>query len=210
MYKSSGIGIAYQNKFEVAKGFGRQFDIELATLRHPQETKTFNKEVNNPTPFVFGKLNKAAIFKINYKFTSKIAEFSDAQRVGIDLVFGGGIAVGFLKPVYINMIYPDASGYETIVAEKYNPSIHTDKTKIAGYSDNRIGWNEIDYKTGISLAGGIGFTWGYFTNYPKRLEAGLYLEYFNKGLPVMAFAPNKSFSEGVYVKLFIGKRTEKN
>ncbi len=210
MYKSSGLGVVYQNKFEAAKGFGKQFDIEFATYHHPQETKTFNKEVNNPTPFVFGKLNKTAILKMNYCLSHKITDFSDAQRIGIDVVFGGGVALGFLKPVYINLIYPDAFGYEKLIAEKYNPAIHTDKTRIAGYSDNRIGWNELEYKTGISITGGIGFTWGYYTNFPKRLEAGFYMEYFNKGLPVMAFAKNKSVREGVYLKLFLGKRTSKN
>ena len=210
MYKTTGLGLAYQNKFEPAKGFGKQFDMELAMFHHPQETKTFNKEVNNPTPFVFGKLNKTAIFKMHYSFTYKVSEFSDAQRIGIDFIAGGGISFGFLKPVYINLIYPDASGYETIVSEKYDPSKHTDKDKIAGYSDNRIGWNELKYKAGLSVSTGIGFTWGYFTNFPKRLETGIFLEYFDKGLPVMAFAKNRSLQEGIYLKMFLGKRTTKN
>ena len=70
--------------------------------------------------------------------------------------------------------------------------------------------DEIETKAGLSLSGGLGFTWGYFTNYPKRLETGFYLEYFNKGLPVMAFVKNKSLQNGVYLKLFIGKRSFKN
>ncbi len=210
MYKTSGFGLLYQNKFDAGKRLGKQYDIELATYRHPQETKTFNADVNNPTPFVFGKMNKAAILKLQYSVSHRISEFSDAQRVGIDFIAGAGVAIGILKPVYINLIYPDPLGYETIVSEKYDPKKHWDKTRIAGYTDNRVGWNELSYKGGIALSAGIGFTWGYFTNYPKRLESGFYLEYFDKGLPVMAFAKNKALQNGVYVKLLFGKRTIEN
>lgn len=210
VYKTSGLGLAYQNKFDAQKGLGKQFDMEIATYRHPQETKTFNADVNNPTPFVFGKLNKVAILKTQYSFSYKISQFSDAQRIGLDFFYGGGVSIGFLKPVYINLIYPDGSGHETIISEKYDPLKHTDKTRIAGYSDGRVGLNEIDYKAGLSVSAGIGFTWGYFTNFPKRLETGFYSEYFNKGLPVMAFTKNRSFQNGVFLKFFFGKKVAKN
>ena len=210
LYKNSGIGLAYQNRLDPGKGPVKQFDIEFATYHHPRETKSFNSELNNPTPFVFGKLNKAALLKVNYSRYYKISGFTDAQRVGIDLGVGGGLVIGFLKPVYINLIYPDPLGYETVVAEKYDPQKHTDKSRIAGYTDGRVGWSEISSRVGLSLSAGIGFTWGYFTNYPKRLETGFYLEYFKSGLPIMAFTPNKPVREGVFVKLFFGKRTLKN
>jgi len=210
MYKSSGLGINYQNKLESAKGFGKQFDIDLCTYHHQQESKSFNTELNNPAPFIFGKINRVAILKTQYSITHKLSGFTDAQRVGLDLVLGGGISIGFLKPVYINLVYPNANGYETLVSEKYDPNKHTDKTKIAGYTDSRVGWSEIATKAGISLSAGIGFTWGYFTNFPKRLETGFYLEYFDKGLPVMAFAKNKRLNEGMYLKVFLGKRVSKN
>lgn len=210
MYKTSGLGIVYQNKFDGQKGQGKQFDVELATYRHPQETKTFNADVNNPTPFVYGKLNKVVILKTQYSFSYKIAQFTDAQRVGIDFIYGAGVSVGFLKPVYINLIVPDASGYETVVSEKYDPVKHWDKTRIAGYTDGRIGLSEINYKAGLSVSAGIGFMWGYFTNYPKRLETGFYSEFFNKGLPVMAFTKNKSLQNGIFIKLFFGKKVAKN
>lgn len=210
MYKSSGLGLAFQSRTETTKGNGRQYDIDFANYRHPQETKTFNSEVNNPTAYVYGKLNRAALLKIGYSVTHKFSQFSDAQRIGIDVSVGGGLIAGFLKPVYINMIYPDVLGYETIVSEKYDPKKHTDKTRIAGYSDGRLGWNELTTEIGFHLRAGAGFNWGYYTNFPKRLEAGFYLEYFNNGLPVMALTKNKPLQEGIFVKLFIGKHKAKN
>jgi len=210
MYKSSGLGIVYQNKLEAQKGFGKQLDIEFSTFHHVQETKTFNSDISNPRAFVFGKLNKAALLKTNYSATYKISQFSDAQRVGIDLIGGGGIILGFLKPVYIDMIYPDPAGYESLVSEKYDPDKHKDKAQIAGYADGRLGWNELNYKVGLSMSFGLGFTWGYFSSYPKRLETGYYLEYFNNGLPVMAYTQNKNLQKGVFIKLLFGKRIQKN
>jgi hypothetical protein len=210
MYKTSGIGLAFQNKSETTRGFGRQIDVDFASYHHPQEVKTFNSEVNNPTPYVYGKINKAAILKMGYSVSYKISHFSDAQRVGIDVIAGGGFIAGFLKPVYINMIYPDVLGYETVVSEKYDPYKHTDKTRIAGYSDGRLGWSELSTKLGLHLQAGAGFNWGYYTNFPKRLEAGFFLEYFSTGLPVMAITKNKILQEGVYVKLFLGRHNAKN
>lgn len=210
MYKSTGIGLAFQSKTEATKGFGRQYDVEFTNYHHPQETKTFNTEVNNPTAYVFGKINKAALLKLGYSASYKISQFSDAQRVGIDVSVGGGLIVGFLKPVYINMIYPDILGYETVVSEKYDPKKHTDKTRIAGYSDGRLGWNELSTQMGLHLRAGAGFNWGYYTNFPKRLEAGFYVEYFKNGLPVMAFTKNKVIQEGIFVKLFFGKYNANN
>lgn len=210
MYKSTGWGLAYQNRLDNPNKLGRQIEAEFASYHHPQETKSFNTEVNNPSPYVFGKLNKAAILKLNCTFSKRISTFSDAQRVGIDLTAGAGFTLGFLKPVYLNIIYPDALGFETLVAEKFDPNKHTDKTRIAGYTDNRVGWSELTYKPGLNVSAGLGFNWGYFTNFPKRLETGFYLEYFNKGLPVMAFVKNKTLQQGLYVRLLFGKRVDKN
>ncbi|NUM32122.1 MAG: hypothetical protein HUU47_07335 [Bacteroidetes bacterium] len=210
VYKFNGFGVSYQKKFETNKNIGKQFEIEFETFKHEKETKTFNSEIANSTPFVFGKLNKTAILKAQYFITKNISQFTDEQRVGIDLVMGGGIAIGILKPVYLNMIYPDGGGFEIIVSEKYNPLKHTDITRIAGYSDFRTGLGETTYKTGITASTGIGFTWGYYNNFPKRIEIGCFLEFFRKGLPVMAFAQNKPIQKGVYVKIFFGKRIFNN
>ncbi|MCB9252091.1 MAG: hypothetical protein H6605_06460 [Flavobacteriales bacterium] len=210
LYKSSGLGLAFQSKTEINEKMGKQIDLELSTFRHPQEVKTFNTEISNPTPYVYGKLNKAALLKLYYSRSYKLTQFNDAQRVGVDVTFGGGLILAFLKPVYINLIYPDNLGSETIVSEKYDPDKHKDKNQIAGYSNGRLGWNELATRPGLHLSAGAGFTWGYFTNYPKRLETGFYVEAFNSGLPLMAFAKNKPLNEGVYVKLFIGKRNYKN
>jgi hypothetical protein len=210
MYKNTGLGISYQSKLDIKEKVGKQFDVELSTFHHAREVKTFNSELSNPTAFVFGKLNKAALLKIQYFRSYKISQFSDAQRVGVDINLGGGFIAGFLKPIYVNIIYPDALGYETIVSEKYNPLKHTTKSRIAGYADGRLGWSEISTKLGINLSMSVGFTWGYFTNYPKRLETGLYLECFNNGLPIMAFTRNKPLQSGLFVKLFLGKRNSKN
>ena len=206
VYKFSGIGVIYQKKFETDKNNGKQFEIEFASFKHLKETKTFNSEIANSTPFVFGKLNKTAILKTQYMITKNISKFTDEQRVGIDLIIGGGIAIGILKPVYLNMIYPDGGGFETVVSEKYNPQKHTDITRIAGYSDFRTGLGETTYKTGLTAMFGIGFTWGYFNNYPKRIETGCFAEYFRKGLPVMAFTKNKPLQSGIYIKMLFGKR----
>ena len=44
-YKSAGLGICFQNKFDTKNEIGKQFDIELSTYHHPQETKTFNQSI---------------------------------------------------------------------------------------------------------------------------------------------------------------------
>ncbi|MCC6720655.1 MAG: hypothetical protein IT243_00520 [Bacteroidia bacterium] len=210
IYKFSGIGIALQKKLETDKNFGKQYDIEFAGYKHPKEIKTFNSEIANSTPFVFGKLNKVAILKAKYSISKNISEFTDDQRIGIDILIGGGIAFGILKPVYINQVYPDGHGFEIIVSEKYNPEKHKDISSISGYSDFRTGLNETTYKTGITATLGIGFTWGYFDNYPKRLETGYFIEYFPKGLPIMAFVKNNPIQNGVFIKMLFGKRIFNN
>lgn len=210
IYKFNGLGISYLKKFETKKSIGKQFEVEFETCKHPKETKTFNSEIANSTPFVFGKINKAAIFKAQYFITKNISQFTDEQRVGIDFMFGGGLAIGFLKPVYLNMIYPDGGGFEVIVSEKYNPQKHKDITRISGYSDFRTGLGETVYRTGLAASCGIGFTWGYYNNFPKRIEAGCFFEYFRNGLPLMAFAESKPLQSGIFVKVLFGKRIFNN
>lgn len=206
VYKFSGFGVTYQKKFEPEKNYGKQFEIEFSSLKHSKEIKSFNPEIANSTPFVFGKLNKTAVLKVQYYLTKSISQFTDEQRVGIDLLLGGGLALGILKPVYLNMAYPDGQGFEIIVSEKYNPQLHTDISRISGYSDFRTGIGETNYKTGITATMSIGFTWGYFDNYPKRLETGCFAEYFRNGLPIMAFTKNKPLNAGIFIKMLFGKR----
>jgi len=201
----------------------RYINIEFGELRHPKEFRqSFDLPITSgriSRSFVFGKQNNFFVLRGGVGAKRYLSEKASRKGVAIALSYSGGIALGLLKPYYLDLRrFPDPpapGGQVVISSEKFseeNRSDFLDINKIIGSSGFGRGLGEIGIRPGGHAKFGIQFDWGAFDQFAKALELGVMLDAFFGKVPIMVEDPtvdnveNRFLFVNFYLSLQLGKR----
>lgn len=176
------------------------YQVEILSMKNPKEVKISNSYYTNKG-FVYGKINNFLEVKGQYGKQTEVYRKNDASGISIKYFFSIGPSLGFLKPIYYEVIYTTGSfNGEYLQIEKFSPSIH--QTNIYGKASFFKGMNEISIIPGAS--GKFGFNFEYSKNNMSlnALEIGVGIDVFPKNIPIMATESNQFF----YLNFFAGYR----
>ncbi|MCI5058552.1 MAG: hypothetical protein MRY83_20745 [Flavobacteriales bacterium] len=180
------------------------WNFEFDILKHPKEYKLtpFNEDAKK---YVFGKKNALGSIKVSYG-RQKILFGKEARKgVQISNIYSFGGVLGILKPVYLEIAYPNTPGNEDIRFEKYNEEIHT-QGQINGRGPILKGIEELALIPGGSAKWALNFEYANDDNIIRAIEAGAMLDVFYKKVPIMAFTDNHQFFLNLYVSFQFGKK----
>lgn len=163
------------------------YETEILRIKHPKEVKR-SGFTEQPSQYSFGRLNVALFFRNGIGQTLTITERPYKNAIGLNFVYTVGLSTAFLKPVYLDVFYPYADGTPNgyLVSEKYDPAKHTDIFRIYGNSSIFAGLSETKVKLGAYGRAGLQVEWGQYPDETKSLEAGVTVDTFLDGLPLMA------------------------
>jgi len=181
-------------------------ETELARIKHPKEVRRAGIS-ENPNRYTFGRLNVAFFWRNGYGRTINITERPYKNALGLNFIYSGGINMALLKPVYLDIFYPDdfrGGGY--INSEKYDPEKHTNIYQIYGNSSFFSGLGETKLHVGAYGRAALAVEWGNMPDEYKILEAGITVDAFRKGLPLMAFVPADQYFIGLYIAYCRGSK----
>jgi hypothetical protein len=153
----------------------RAWEVELWRLKHPKEVRITNEQFINPRPFVFGKLNELILLRGGYSRERLLFEKGPKNGVEWRWRYGGGLSMAFLKPVYLDVLYPiDPADpqYVTVRSERYDPKRHG-QSNIYGRSRFQEGLDEMSLQAGVYGRVGLLFEWGATAEELRVLEAGI-------------------------------------
>ncbi|MGC9344319.1 MAG: hypothetical protein ACP5E3_16565 [Bacteroidales bacterium] len=176
------------------------YQVEVLYLKHPKEIKLSNSFYSNKS-FVFGKTNSFFELRGQWGRSSEIFRKNDAGGVSIRYFYSIGPTIGFLKPIYYEILYQTGVPYEFYTkVEKFNTSIH--QSNIFGKASFFEGFDEISIIPGASAK--VGFTFEYSRRDVNinALEIGAGIDIFPKEIPIMATETNQFF----FLNLFVGYR----
>jgi len=153
----------------------RAWEVSLWRLKHPKEVRITNDQYINPRPFVYGKLNE--LFLIRGGYSRERLLFDKGPKNGVEWRWrhAGGVSMVFLKPVYLDVLYPiDPADpqYVMIRSERYDPARHG-YSNIYGRSRFQEGLNEMSVQAGLYGRIGLLFEWGPSAEELRVLEVGL-------------------------------------
>lgn len=195
---TQGIGVTarrgyYLNAFSV-----RNFGVDLAHFKHPKEIQTTNPIYENGRPYVYGKQNTLQILRLWYGKQTLRAEKlrRDAVRFGTDWKVGASL--GILKPVYLEIGYPDIP-YDYTATERYDPDAHF-SDNIYGRADWSNGLDELAVVPGVHFSYGLNFEYGDERFVPKALTTGVAVDAFLTAPEV--FAAKFEQNNRLFVTLF--------
>lgn len=181
------------------------WEVNLLEMKDAKEIKSLNQFFTNTKSYYYGKLNAVYMLRAGVGRQHMLNRKPYSGGVEVRLFYSGGLSTAFTKPVYLNILVPDATSYWYIITEKYNPDEHF-PDNIHGRASFFKGFNELSVYPGAYAKMGLNVEFGTINQKPKTFEVGAVLEGFPKGIPLMAFRSPDHYFLTLYLSFGIGKR----
>jgi len=184
--------------------------LEFGERRDPKEEKRTNLYQQGNflflgNPYVFGKINNFYNFKIGIGQQRLIGGKGNKNGVAVSAIYGGGFALGMLKPYYLNVVDP-ATGGDKNIRYVDDKAMFLDPSAITGAAGFTRGFNQIDFVPGAHARLALRFDYGRYNEMLSAIEAGLNAEYYTKEMQQMALNTGDKFFFKAYVSIVFGKR----
>jgi hypothetical protein len=175
------------------------FQFEFSERKDPKEMKQTFPAMPS-TAFIFGKENFFYPLKLGVQQQILLGNKSNKNGVCITANYGGGIALGLLRPYYFKV--NDSTGayvYKTF------DNIDSSDLIIAGPGFGQ-GWNGLSIIPGLYTKGAIRFDYGHGNQLLSAIEIGITAEFYTKKVPIIADVPYKQFFVSAYAAIMFGGR----
>ncbi len=201
---TNGWGINYRKGNHITGLRKGILEIDLVSMKHNKEVKSYNPYFNNPKGFIFGKLNSLTILRTGFGFLQILNEKPYRGGVELGCLIAGGFEIGFLKPIYVIVLDSTVNYNDYFSVRKYKYDINQDI--IYGKASFIRGFDEIKMQFGLFTKLGFNFDFSSYYEYVRALQVGVVLDLYPKPVPIMALTKNNSVFLTFYLNLNIGKR----
>lgn len=200
---TDGYGLGYEfGKFKTNRK-SLLFNFEISEKKHPKEKREgfFDPGHLRVNYLAFGKLNTFYQARLGAAMQRVIGGKGNKNGVSVSAIYGGGLAVGMVKPYIIDAANQQGdlipSRYPEIIEKSYL------EVKAKGISG---GWNELKIRPGAYAKTGMRFDYGRLNETVTAIEVGLSAEYYANKIPQMLYNKDKQFFFNAYLAILLGRR----
>ncbi len=183
----------YKGAFRIA-----WFGADLILLKHPKEIKISNPIYENGRSYVYGKQNAFHILRLWRGHQKLRSEKLRKDAVQLSTHWRYGFSLGILKPVYLEIGYPDIP-YDYLATEIYDATAHF-SDNIYGQASWSNGLDQLSVVPGLHLSYGLDFEYGNERFEQRTLSAGIACDAFVT--PPEIFAAGFEQNHRLFVTLF--------
>ena len=183
------------------------YEIQMSFVRDLKQKKVYNPYYRDAKGYYYGKLNSFFVLRGMYGQRKIIGHKIRSKGVELGYSWGIGPSLGFLRPVYLEVINFDQNTLEIV---KYDPTKH-DLQNIYGRAGGLRGLNELQFRPGIYFKAGM------YVEYSSKkigisgIEAGVAIDAYFQPIEIMAFSDIKDqqFFPLLYINIFFGTKFNK-
>lgn len=200
-----GYGISFRRSYYPTNFRKYGFETDLVNLRHEKEVKSFGILPGNTRGFVLNKINSFYVLRVGYFREKILYDRYDQNGIIVSWLISGGLSLGFIKPVYIEIENPETSfGPDRILVRRYNPA--EPQQNILGQAGFFQGIGETELEPGFYTK--TSFLFDYFGTDEniKAIEIGLVADIFRRQIPIFYDYVNPSVFFQLFVNINFGKR----
>lgn len=206
--------------FQVSMAYGwlqnpvrtMKFFADFGEIKHPKERLQTYDGLSilggAPKAFIYGKRNNLFFLKLGYGEKYYLSA-KNQRAVSVGFTYAGGVALGMVRPYYLDLIYRDNGGRPSIVAEKFNEgnrSKFLNPQEVDGPSNPSAGWNELTLAPGFFLKAALLIDWGAFDSILKDVEIGLAADFYFQKIPLLIFEESTPVFVNLYINVHLGHR----
>lgn len=183
MLHTRGYGMNFRRQYYI-DGYNKQgWELDLVNIRHEKEVNIYNPFDNSARGFVYWKLNSFYALRAGYTRDFTIVDKTDQGTVAFDILVAGGLSLGMLKPVYLEIYQQVGNGSFILVTERYDPEVH-DFNDIYGRSGFFRGFDEISFLPGAYVKLGGVFDFNLLDERATTLEVGAIFDVYPREVPI--------------------------
>ena len=197
----------FHGKHSTAKD-RRMIGIEIVSMKHPKEIKSFNPYYEDSRGYFYGKQNSFMVIRPTYGRKHQITDKIRRSGVEVNYVWGIGPSIGLAKPVYLQISHADQFLTTEITTERYDPDLH-DVHNIYGRANYFRGFGEMKIYPGAFGRFGFNFEHSGQAAGIKAIEVGVSMDAYATRIPIMAEfenVTNKQFFLAFYLSVQFGKK----
>ena len=203
--RTNGYGIFYELGKMKTNRKTSIYRIDFTEIKnHKEEKLNGNSFFGNS--FIYGKINYFYPLTIGIGQQYILGQKGNKNGVAVSMVYNAGIALGLLRPYYLNVNDPMTNENKTIKYTVQDSSLFLGPT-ISGGGGFGKGWNEIKVKPGAFAKFAMRFDYGRFNESVNGLEIGTSAEFYASKIPIMLFQKkDKRLFIQAYIAIIFGKR----
>jgi len=202
---TSGFGIGYRYGKRVNYRDKWLYELDLSFYKDMKEIKMTNPIFPNNRGFVFGKMNSFFHLSAGYGFQHEVFRKFDVGGIAIRYYGTAGPSLGFVKPIYYEILHPINPYYEYIVEiEKFDMSMHS-SDQIYGKASMFRGLDETKLLPGVFFKAGVNFEYSKYDEFLHAIDVGVMLHAFVNKVPVMAGKDHSFLFPSLFVSYRFGK-----
>lgn len=197
-----GWGITFQyGKYTTARD-RTMLGIDIVSMKHPKEIKSFNPNYQDARGYFYGKLNSMIIVRPTFGRKHRITEKIRRNGVEVNYVWSIGPSLGLLKPVYLQILGTPGMAYQPVSTERYDPKLHF-ADNILGRASWFKGVGEMQLYPGAFGRFALNFEYAGTNTGIRALEAGVSLDAYGKAVPIMADLENEGINKQFFLEFYI-------
>lgn len=195
---SNGVGADFRYARMINARNDRIFEASFDYVRHPKEYKSVVAYNFYTRRFVYGKDNLFWELKGQIGNQHELFRKYDFSSISIKMHYTGGLSLGFLKPIYYEILTFDGVGQISAMEEsRFDPSVHL--YNYGGTASFTKGFNELKVVPGITANAGLSFEYSEREPLIHALEAGLGVTLYPSNIRIMATDEKNFFFFSLYV-----------
>ena len=203
--RTNGYGVFYERGKMKTQRNTMLYSLEFNEIKHPKEDKLPNGTggFSFGNPYVYGKVNNFYSLQLGFGSQRILGQKGNKNGVAVSLVYKGGLAMGLLRPYYIEV---EDNGSSVII--KHSPQ--TDSLFkfgfILGGGGLGKGWGEMKMKPGGFAKTSLRFDFGRFNEVVSGVEVGVSAEFYSAKIPIMLYQKEKQFFYQGHIAIMFGHR----
>lgn len=181
------------------------YRFDLTEIKHQKEEKQSGGGVFFGNPYIFGKLNN--FYQATFGFGQQyiLGQKGNKNGVAVSAVYSGGLALGLLRPYYVEVGGTSGGGTEFIKYSQLDSSKFLGPDVIGG-AGLRKGWSELKIKPGGFVKAALRFDFGRFNEVVSGIELGVSGEFYSSRIPILFDQKDKQFFFQGYISMLFGRR----
>ncbi|MBL7748338.1 MAG: hypothetical protein JNM19_12960 [Chitinophagaceae bacterium] len=204
-FRTNGYGAFYELGRMKTNRKTNIYRIDITEIKHPKEEKLQAGGIFFGNPFVYGKINNFYQVTLGFGQQHILGQKGNKNGVAVSAIYNGGLAIGLLRPYYIEAADPNTGQSKVIKYSSADSSLFLGPT-ILGSGGLSKGWGEMKIKPGAFLKTALRFDYGRFNEVVSGLEIGLSGEFYASKIPQMVDQKERQFFIQGYISILFGRR----